>query len=156
MVLSTIHVSQAHILEKQSRRRTADSTVRPYGWIQESTVRLFLYRFAATSGRKLIDDLCEQLDEARSNLRGVRSDAAVWRVLPNLIAQPIINTRYLQQVVGLSKPQAERAIKTLSERGVVVARTGKQRSVVLLQSLKMPMLKGYVYSVGRTLCRRLS
>ena len=56
MVLSTIHVSQAHILEKQSRRRTADSTVRPYGWIQESTVRLFLYRFAATSGRKLIDD----------------------------------------------------------------------------------------------------
>ena len=51
-------------------------------------------------------------------------------VLPNLIAQPIINTRYLQQVVGLSKPQAERAIKTLSERGVVVARTGKQRSVV--------------------------
>ena len=37
MVLSTIHVSQAHILEKQSRRRTADSTVRPYGWIQEWT-----------------------------------------------------------------------------------------------------------------------
>lgn len=29
MVLSTIHVSQAHILEKQSRRRTADSTGSP-------------------------------------------------------------------------------------------------------------------------------
>ena len=149
MVLSTIHVSQAHILEKQSRRRTADSTVRPYGWIQESTVRLFLYRFAATSGRKLIDDLCEQLDEARSNLRGVRSDAAVWRVLPNLIAQPIINTRYLQQVVGLSKPQAERAIKTLSERGVVVARTGKQRSVVYEHSGILDVLDDYAAGLRR-------
>ncbi len=29
MVFSTIHVSQAHILEKQSRRRTADSTGSP-------------------------------------------------------------------------------------------------------------------------------
>lgn len=149
MVLSTIHVSQAHILEKQSRRRTADSTVRPYGWIQESTVRLFLYRFAATSGRKLIDDLCEQLDEARSNLRGVRSDAAVWRVLPNLIAQPIINTRYLQQVVGLSKPQAERAIKTLSECGVVVARTGKQRSVVYEHRGILDVLDDYAAGLRR-------
>lgn len=106
-------------------------------------------RFAATSGRKLIDDLCEQLDEARSNLRGVRSDAAVWRVLPNLIAQPIINTRYLQRTVGLSKPQAERAIKTLSERGVVMARTGKQRSVVYEHRGILDVLDEYAAGLRR-------
>ena len=106
-------------------------------------------RFAATSGRKLIDDLCEQLDEARSNLRGVRSDAAVWRVLPNLIAQPIINTRYLQKTVGLSKSQAERAIKTLSERGVVVARTGRQRSVVYEHRGVLDVLDNYAAGLRR-------
>jgi len=106
-------------------------------------------RFAATSGRKLIDDLCEQLDEARADLYGVRSDAAVWRVLPNLIAQPIINTRYLQKTLGLSKPQAERAIKTLTERGVVVARTGKQRNVVYEHRGILDVLDEYAAGLRR-------
>ena len=83
------------------------------------------------------------------NLRGVRSDAAVWRVLPNLIAQPIINTRYLQRTVGLSKPQAERAIKTLSERGVVMARTGKQRSVVYEHRGILDVLDEYAAGLRR-------
>ena len=149
MVLSTIHVSQAHILEKQSRRRTRIQRFAHMGGFKNPPSGFFYIRFAATSGRKLIDDLCEQLDEARSNLRGVRSDAAVWRVLPNLIAQPIINTRYLQQVVGLSKPQAERAIKTLSERGVVVARTGKQRSVVYEHRGILDVLDDYAAGLRR-------
>lgn len=106
-------------------------------------------RFAVTSGRKLIDDLCEQLDEGRSLLQGVRSDAAVWRVLPNLIAQPIINTRYLQKAVGLSKPQAERAIKTLSERGVVVERTGRQRSVAYEHRGILDVLDEYAAGLRR-------
>ena len=106
-------------------------------------------RFAVTSGRKLIDDLCEQLDEGRSHLQGVRSDAAVWRVLPNLIAQPIINTRYLQKAVGLSKPQAERAIKTLSERGVVVERTGRQRSVAYEHRGILDVLDEYAAGLRR-------
>lgn len=106
-------------------------------------------RFAATSGRKLIDDLCEQLDEARSNLRVVRSDAAVWRVLPNLIAQPIINTKYLQKTVGLSKPQAERAIKTLAECGIVAARTGKQRNIVYEHRGILDVLDEYTAGLRR-------
>lgn len=106
-------------------------------------------RFAATSGRNLIDDLYEQLDEARSLLQGVRSDAAVWRVLPNLIAQPIINTKYLQKTVELSKPQAERAIKTLNDRGVVAARTGKQRNVVYEHRGILDVLDEYAAGLRR-------
>ena len=87
-------------------------------------------RFAASSGRKLIDDLCAQLDEAYVDMQGVRRDAAAWKVLPNLIAQPIINTRYLRESLGLTKAQAERAIRTLAERGIVMARSGKRRDVV--------------------------
>ena len=96
-----------------------------------------------------LDDLCEQLDEGLSLLQGVRSDAAVWRMLPNLIAQPIINTRYLQKAVGLSKPQAERAIKTLSERGVVMERTGRQRSVAYEHRGILDVLDEYAAGLGR-------
>ena len=73
----------------------------------------------------------------------------MWRVLPNLIAQPIINTRYLQKAVGLSKPQAERAIKTLSERGVVVERTGRQRSVAYEHRGILDVLDEYAAGLRR-------
>ena len=44
MVLSTIHVSQAHILEKQSRCRTAGFEGHAqYGYAPKIAVRLFLY-----------------------------------------------------------------------------------------------------------------
>lgn len=86
--------------------------------------------FAATSGMGLIDALAEQLGRARDALRGVRRDAAVWRVLPHLVAQPIVNTRYLQDSLGLSKSQAERAIATLADRGIVAARATRRRNTV--------------------------
>lgn len=86
--------------------------------------------FAASSGRRLIDDLKAQLDEAQDALRGARSDSPVWRVIPQLIAQPIITTKYLCDSLGLSKPQAERTVKRLAEAGVLTARTGRQRSIV--------------------------
>lgn len=115
----------------------------------ESAVPIRLADLHVGFPSEMLADLCEQLDEARADLYGVRSDAAVWRVLPNLIAQPIINTRYLQKTLGLSKPQAERAIKTLTERGVVVARTGKQRNVVYEHRGILDVLDEYAAGLRR-------
>jgi Fic family protein len=86
--------------------------------------------FAAGSGRRLIDALVEQLDLAREKLNGVRSDSPAWKVLPHLVAQPVVNTRYLRENAGMSKPQAERAIKQLGELGILTPRSGKQRNVL--------------------------
>lgn len=86
--------------------------------------------FAASSGRTLIDALTDQLAEAKQLLHGVRSDSPAWRVVPQLIAQPIVTTRYLCDSLALSKPQAERAIKRLADAGVLTARTGRQRNVI--------------------------
>lgn len=106
-------------------------------------------RFAATSGRILIDRLAEQLDAARDALRGVRADAAAWQVLPHLVAQPIINTRYLQDELGLSKPRAERAVATLADRGVLVARSGGRRNVVWEHRGILDVLDDYAAGLRR-------
>lgn len=87
-------------------------------------------QFAASSGTELITQLEAQLAHTKQLLAGVRRDASVWRVLPHLAAQPIINSRYLQSAVGLTKPQAERALKTLARVGALTARNSAKRNVV--------------------------
>ncbi|KFI64550.1 Fic family protein [Bifidobacterium cuniculi] len=105
--------------------------------------------FAARSGTALIDDLDDQLMQIRQSLSGVRKDAAVWKVIPHLIAQPILNTRYLQDEVALSKPQAERALRTLAEHGAITARNSAKRNVVWEQRDILDVLDGYAESLRR-------
>ena len=51
--------------------------------------------FAASTGKDLIDSLATQLDDSAVKLLGLRSSAAAWKILPRLIAQPVVNARYL-------------------------------------------------------------
>lgn len=76
------------------------------------------------------DGLTHQLDFAREQLQGTRSDSPVWRVLPQLIEQPIVTTKYLCESLGLSKSQSERAVKRMENAGVLTARNGRQRNVI--------------------------
>ncbi|MBT1172416.1 Fic family protein [Bifidobacterium sp. MA2] len=87
-------------------------------------------RYSASTGVKLIDALEEQLAESRERLHGIRRDSAVWRVLPRLIEQPIINRDYLSKTLGLSPMTASRAIRVLTERGVLDEITGGRRNTV--------------------------
>ena len=105
--------------------------------------------FAANSGEKLIDDLSQQLDRARERLHGVRADSPVWKVLPQLIAQPIITTKYLCESLGLSKPQAERAVKRMGDAGVLTTRNGSQRNVIWEHRGILNVLDGYAAGLRR-------
>lgn len=106
-------------------------------------------RFAASSGIELIDALDAQIDLARAALRGVRRDAAVWTVLPHLIAQPVLNSQYLRTQVGLTKSQAERAIRTLADAGVLVARSSAKRNVVWEHRGVLDVLDEYAAGLRR-------
>ncbi|MEE1295982.1 MAG: Fic family protein [Bifidobacterium sp.] len=106
-------------------------------------------QFAATSGTTLIDDLEAQLDETRQALPTVRRDAAVWRVIPHLIAQPILNTAYLQREIGLSKSQAERAVKALVEAGALTPRNSAKRNIVWEHRGILDVLDAYAASLRR-------
>ena len=83
--------------------------------------------YAAATGEQLVDDLIEQMEISKQMLSGVRSDSAAWRVLPELIAQPVINSNYLITTLGLNEMTAIRAIKTLENRGVIRELTGWRR-----------------------------
>lgn len=87
-------------------------------------------RIAATTGTRLVDDLVAQLDDSRSRLTGIRADAAAWRVLPVLVGQPAVNTRFLKNTLGLGEMAALRALDTLTARGVLIETTGNSRGRV--------------------------
>jgi Fic family protein len=106
-------------------------------------------RFAARSGTRLVEDLVGELDAARDNLRGIRPQAAVWRVLPHLVAQPVIDVQYLVRELGLGAMAAARALATMAERGVIVERSGGGRGRVWQHSGILAILDGYAAGLRR-------
>lgn len=60
----------------------------------------------------------------------VRSYSPVWRIVPQLIAQPIVTTVYLCDSFWLSKPQVECAVTRLEEAGVLTRRGGARRNII--------------------------
>ena len=110
-------------------------------------------RIAASTGTQLVDDLVAQLDESRALLQGVRSDAAVWKVLPALVGQPAVNTKYLMSALGLGEMAALRALDTLTDRGVLTETTGQGRNRVWQHRGIFDVLDGYAEQIRRMTAR---
>ncbi|WP_242504028.1 hypothetical protein [Promicromonospora panici] len=87
-------------------------------------------RFAASSGSGLVDDLADQVDASRQSMAGLRPQASAWKVLPCLVAQPVINARFLADSLGMNDMTAQRALGQLTEAGVLEERTGLRRNRV--------------------------
>lgn len=87
-------------------------------------------RIAAVSGMKLVDDLSNEINESRGKLNGLRSDAAAWKILPQLVGQPAVNTKFLMGTLGMGEMAALRALNTLTQRGILTETTGKSRGRV--------------------------
>ncbi|MBW3091477.1 MarR family transcriptional regulator [Bifidobacterium sp. 82T10] len=69
--------------------------------------------------------------------------------MPQLIAQPIVTTEYLCDSLGLSKPQAERAVKRLEEAGVLTRRGGARRNVIWEHRRILDVLDEYAAGLRR-------
>lgn len=106
-------------------------------------------RYAAATGRDLVDSLAAQLAEARERLAGVRPQAAAWQVLPRLVAQPIVTTAYLVDTLGMGKVTATRALDVLAERGVLTERTGRRRNRVWQHTGMLDVLDAYAEAIRR-------
>lgn len=107
-------------------------------------------RFAATSGRRLVDDLATHLDDARARMAGVRSQSSAWRVVPLLIGQPVVNAAFVRQALDLSTMTTLRAIDTLVARGVIVERTGRARNRVWQHSGILDALDDFAGGIRRS------
>ena len=106
-------------------------------------------RYAASSGRKLVDDLASEQDLSREKLGTLRPQAGAWMVLPHLIAQPVVNTAYLQEHLAMNAMSAGRALDQLSEAGVLVESTGLRRNRVWQQAGVLAILDGYAAGIRR-------
>ncbi|WP_306208354.1 Fic family protein [Actinoplanes sp. RD1] len=108
-------------------------------------------RFAAASGRILVDALANQLAEAREKLAGVRPHAAAWGVLSKLVGQPVVNTRYLTSELGMNDVTAKRTLDLLVDREVLVERTGLRRNRIWQHSGILGVLDDYAAMIRRGL-----
>lgn len=106
-------------------------------------------RFAATSGARLVDDLAAQVADARALLGGLRPQAAAWRVLPHLVAHPVVNARYLTAHLGMNDTTAQRALAQLGDAGVLSERTGGQRNRVWVHAGILTVLDTYAAGLRR-------
>ncbi len=100
-------------------------------------------RYAATTGAELVDGLAAELDRARESLAGLRPQAVAWRVLPHLVAHPVINAHYLVQQMGMKDTTAQRALRQLADAGVLDERTGRQRNRVWQHAGILALLDAY-------------
>jgi Fic family protein len=107
-------------------------------------------RYAAVSGKKLVDDVAAEQENARHRLGSIRRQATVWKILPRLIAQPVINTAYLQSELGLNAMTAGRALDQLTEAGVLREATGLRRNRVWQQQEILGILDAYAASIRRS------
>ena len=106
-------------------------------------------RFASVSGTELVDNLAAQLDESRSKLAGVRSSSKAWTILPGLIGQPVINAKYVRKKFGFNEMTTQRALATLTKRGVLRERTGHSRNRVWGHEGILNVLDAYAAGIKR-------
>jgi len=88
--------------------------------------------YAASTGIELVDALDAQLTDARQ-----------------LIDQPIINGKYLQETLGMSPMASSRALKVLAERGVLKESSGGRRSTVWEHRGVLSVLDDYAARLRR-------
>lgn len=106
-------------------------------------------RFAASTGRILVDDLATELELSRRKLAGVRAHAIAWKMLPRLIGQPVVNAGYLKTQLGVNDATAQRTLDLLVERGILRERTGLRRNRVWEHPGILEVLDNYAMKIKR-------
>jgi Fic family protein len=106
-------------------------------------------RYAAVSGKKLVDDLAHEQERSRDLLGSLRRQAGAWKVLPHLIAHPVINSAYLQEHLGMNPMAAGRALDQLTAAGVLREATGLRRNRVWQQHEILGILDSYAANIRR-------
>lgn len=108
-------------------------------------------RYAATSGARLVDELADQVEQARALLAdaGVRSHATAYQVLPHLVAHPVLNSATLTRGLGVNDNTAHRALAQLTSAGVLTERTGARRNRIWQHGGILDVLDLYAQGLRR-------
>jgi Fic family protein len=107
-------------------------------------------RYAAATARRLVDDLAGEIAGAHELLSGLRPQAAGWRVVPELVAHPVLTSRFLVERLGMNPVTAQRALAQLTDAGVLVERSGRRRNRVWVHEGVLTVLDAYAARIRRS------
>jgi Fic family protein len=106
-------------------------------------------RFASQSARKLMDELSAVLSELEARLEGVRRDSTAWKLLPLLVAQPVVGLSYVETMLEAGQMTSLRAVNTLVDRGVLTEFSGRRRNRVWRQTDVLGALDSFAEGLRR-------
>jgi Fic family protein len=100
------------------------------------------------NGRTLVSDL-RRIREGWGDRVQARSDAAAWKVADMLMAQPVIDSLAVQELLGIPAMSANRAIERLVDDGVLNEVTGRYRDRIYEAKEVLLALDGFAARGGR-------
>lgn len=103
---------------------------------------------AVTNGRHLVADLSRVFAQWKSRVQA-RRHAAVWLVLPSLLAQPAVTIRTIQEDVGVSQPSAQNAVDELLRSGILTPASANRRNRVWIAEEVVDALDEFADRAGR-------
>lgn len=126
--LSSIVLPISAVLASDTRAYIAGLTDYQQGevgrWVEQFTDAV-----EVASGRvaDLEENLGALLDDWRKRIAAVRSDAADWKLLDLILAQPVLDVAAAMEAAGVSDRAAAAALGRLERRGIVTGVTRRRR-----------------------------
>jgi Fic family protein len=115
LVLDAAPRSYTGSLAAYQRRRSAES----------APADLIVQTFAEAAGiasreaTVLRDDVAALQDRWRERLKGVRADAAAWKLIDAIPGRPVLSAPSVGEILGISAPASGRALQQLQDRGIL-------------------------------------
>lgn len=133
-----------HTLAAYQRRRAASE--HPADLIVQTFAQAA--EIASREATILRDDVDALQGRWREQLAGLRSDAAAWKLVNELPGRPVITAPSVGELLGISAPAANRALKQLQDRGIIKLLNEKKWGRAWEASELLSLVEAFEHSVG--------
>ena len=103
---------------------------------------------AVANGRQLVDDL-QNIRDRWQDVIAARRDAVAWRLGDLLLWQPVIDAAIVQSELDATSANAHRAIRQLTDAGVISEFSGRRRSRLWQAREVLTALDDFAARAGR-------
>jgi Fic family protein len=103
---------------------------------------------AITNGRQLVADL-NDVRTRWSEVVRARRDAVAWQLVDLVLRQPVIDAATAQRELGATSANTHRALRQLTDAGVITEFSGKQRARLWQASEVLSALDDFAARAGR-------